>query len=153
MSIYPVLRESLKTINYIFFPDFFLLFSKRGGKEGRIHILCVPHNTRWIHSSEMQIDPKLRGLQTSFISPSHYKFIYFWQNCKLSRKIIPESPYTLSYIFNKDTVFEKYLRPFEIRTVRNLHFFLSKNSTLISREYCRFFLGKKLVKMWWFWTV
>ena len=36
-------------------------------------------------------------------------------------------------------------------TVRNLHF-LSKNSTLISRENCRFFLGEKLVKMLWFWT-
>ena len=36
-------------------------------------------------------------------------------------------------------------------TVRNLHF-LSKNSTLISRENCRFFRGEKLVKMLWFWT-
>ena len=36
-------------------------------------------------------------------------------------------------------------------TVRNLHF-LSKNSTLISRENCRFFGGEKLVKMLWFWT-
>ena len=36
-------------------------------------------------------------------------------------------------------------------TVQNLHF-LSKNSTLISRENCRFFLGEKLVKMLWFWT-
>merc|ERR1712004_80347 len=36
-------------------------------------------------------------------------------------------------------------------TVRNLHF-LSKNSTLISRENCRFFLGEKLVKILWFWT-
>ena len=30
--------------------------------------------------------------------------------------------------------------------------FLSKNSTLISRENCRFYLGEKLVKMFWFWT-
>ena len=95
----------------------------------------------------MQIDPKLRGLQTSFISPSHYKFIYFWQNCKLSRKIIPESPYTLSYIFNKDTVFEKYLRPFEIRTVRNLHFFYPKIQLWFPENIVDFFLGKKLVKM------
>ena len=36
-------------------------------------------------------------------------------------------------------------------TVRNLHF-LSKNSTLISRENCRFFSGEKLVKMLFFWT-
>ena len=36
-------------------------------------------------------------------------------------------------------------------TVQNLHF-LSKNSTLIYRENCRFFLGEKLVKMLWFWT-
>ena len=36
-------------------------------------------------------------------------------------------------------------------TVRNLHF-LSKNSTLISREKGRFFWGEKLVKMLWFWT-
>ena len=36
-------------------------------------------------------------------------------------------------------------------TVRNLHF-MSKNSTLISRENCRFFWGEKLVKMLWFWT-
>ena len=36
-------------------------------------------------------------------------------------------------------------------TVRNLHF-LSKNSTLISQENCRFFWGEKLVKMLWFWT-
>ncbi len=35
-----------------------------------------------------------------------------------------------------------------IHTIRNLHF-LSKNSTLISRENCRF-LGEKLVKMLWF---
>ena len=36
-------------------------------------------------------------------------------------------------------------------TVLNLHF-LSKNSTLISRENCRFFRGEKLAKMLWFWT-
>ena len=36
-------------------------------------------------------------------------------------------------------------------TVRNLHF-LSKNSTLITRENCRFFWGEKLVKMLWFWS-
>ena len=36
-------------------------------------------------------------------------------------------------------------------TVRNLHF-LSKNSTLISQENCRFFWGEKLVKMLRFWT-
>ena len=36
-------------------------------------------------------------------------------------------------------------------TVRNLHF-LSKNSTLISRENCRIVLGEKLVKMLWFGT-
>ena len=36
-------------------------------------------------------------------------------------------------------------------TVRNLHF-LSKNSTLISRENCPFFCVEKLVKMLWFWT-
>ena len=36
-------------------------------------------------------------------------------------------------------------------TVRNLHF-SSKNSTLISRENCRFFWAEKLVKMLWFWT-
>ena len=30
--------------------------------------------------------------------------------------------------------------------------FLSKNSTLISRENCRFFWGENLVKMLWFWT-
>ena len=30
--------------------------------------------------------------------------------------------------------------------------FLSKNSTLISRDNCRFFLGEKLVKMLGFWT-
>ena len=34
-------------------------------------------------------------------------------------------------------------------TVRNLHF-LSKNSTLISWENCRFFEGEKLVKILWF---
>ena len=34
---------------------------------------------------------------------------------------------------------------------RNLHF-LSKNSTLISRENCLFLGGEKLVKMFWFWT-
>ena len=40
----------------------------------------------------------------------------------------------------------------QIHTFRNLHF-LSKNSTLISRENCRFFWGgEKLVKMLWFWT-
>ena len=38
-----------------------------------------------------------------------------------------------------------------MHTVRNLHF-LSKNSTFISRENCRFFWGEKLVKMLWFWT-
>ena len=36
-------------------------------------------------------------------------------------------------------------------TVRNLHF-LSENSTLISRQNCRFFGGEKLVKMLWFCT-
>ena len=37
-----------------------------------------------------------------------------------------------------------------IHTVRNLHF-LSKNSTLVSRENCRFFGGgAKLVKLLWF---
>merc|ERR1711860_489890 len=36
-------------------------------------------------------------------------------------------------------------------TVLNLHF-LSKNSTLISRENCRFLWGEKLEKMLWFWT-
>ena len=36
-------------------------------------------------------------------------------------------------------------------TVRNLHF-LSKNSTLISRENLSISLGEKLVKMLWFWT-
>ena len=36
---------------------------------------------------------------------------------------------------------------FSIHTVRNLHF-LSKNS----RKLSIFFLGEKLVKMWWFWT-
>ena len=40
---------------------------------------------------------------------------------------------------------------YAVHTVRNLHF-LSKNSTLISRENCRFFLGEKLVKMLWFCT-
>ena len=40
---------------------------------------------------------------------------------------------------------------FSTHTVRNLHF-LSKNSTLISRENCRFFWGENLVKMLWFWT-
>ena len=38
-----------------------------------------------------------------------------------------------------------------VHTVSNRHF-LSKNSTLISRENCLFFLGEKLVKMLWFWT-
>ena len=38
-----------------------------------------------------------------------------------------------------------------LHTVRNLHF-LSKNSTLISRENCRLFGGEKLVKVLWFWT-
>ena len=33
-----------------------------------------------------------------------------------------------------------------LHTVRNLHF-LSKKSTMISRENCRFFWGEKLVKM------
>ena len=38
-------------------------------------------------------------------------------------------------------------------TVRNLHF-LSKNSTLNSRENCQFFWGEKLlVKMLWFSTL
>ena len=38
----------------------------------------------------------------------------------------------------------------QIHTFRNLHF-LSKNSTLISRENCRFFWGgEKVVKMFWF---
>ena len=41
-------------------------------------------------------------------------------------------------------------KPF-LDTVRNLHF-LSKNSTLISRENCRVFFGEKLVKMLWFGT-
>ena len=36
-------------------------------------------------------------------------------------------------------------------TVQN-HHFLSKNSTLTSRENCRFFWDEKLVKMLWFWT-
>ena len=39
----------------------------------------------------------------------------------------------------------------QCQTVRNLHF-LSKNSTLISRQNCRFLSGEKLVKMLWFWT-
>ena len=36
-------------------------------------------------------------------------------------------------------------------TVRNLHF-LSKNSTLISRENCRFFLDEKLAQMLSYWA-
>ena len=41
--------------------------------------------------------------------------------------------------------------PKKLHTVRNLHF-LPKSSTLISREICRFFWVKNLVKMLWFWT-
>ena len=37
-------------------------------------------------------------------------------------------------------------------TLFEIFIFLSKNSTLISRENCRFYLGEKLVKMLWFWT-
>ena len=40
---------------------------------------------------------------------------------------------------------------YTFHTVRNLNF-LSKNSTLISRENCRFFWGEKLVKMLRFWA-
>ena len=43
---------------------------------------------------------------------------------------------------NRDKSTEINEVPFEYHTVRNLHF-LSKNSTLISRENCRFFLGVK----------
>ena len=47
---------------------------------------------------------------------------------------------------------KKYiLTKLQRHTVRNLHF-LSKISTLISRENCRFVLGEKLVKMLRFWT-
>ena len=38
-----------------------------------------------------------------------------------------------------------------LHTVQNLHF-LSKNSTLICRENCRFLGGEKLVKTLWFWA-
>ena len=50
-------------------------------------------------------------------------------------------------------VFSQLLAQQRVRyhTVRNLHF-LSKNSTLISTENCRFLGGEKLVKMLWFWT-
>ena len=45
----------------------------------------------------------------------------------------------------------EFLVSLQLHTVRNLHF-LSENSTLISRENCRFFWGEKLVKMLRFWT-
>ena len=58
-------------------------------------------------------------------------------------------------IFRKNLDFSSIIGNFYtlfLKTVcKNLHF-LSKNSTLISRENCWFFWGGKLVKMLWFWT-
>ena len=51
----------------------------------------------------------------------------------------------------KDPLFSQCPHALGNHTVRKLHF-LSKNSTLITRENCRFFWGEKLVKMLWFWT-
>ena len=42
----------------------------------------------------------------------------------------------------RDPEKEREVQPFLIYVLRNLHFFLSKNSTLISRENCRFFWVK-----------
>ena len=59
---------------------------------------------------------------------------------------------SISYIVhNRVTRFFSDIALDLTHTVRNLHL-LSKNSTLTSRENCRFFLGEKLVKMLWFWT-
>ena len=55
------------------------------------------------------------------------------------------------YSTKEGSKYEDLGKTFYLYTVRNLHF-LSKNSTLISRENCRFFWGEKLVKMLWFWT-
>ena len=40
----------------------------------------------------------------------------------------------------------------KVTTLFEIFIFLSKNSTLISREHCQFLGGEKLVKMLWFWT-
>ena len=72
-------------------------------------------------------------------------FIRFWQLvCYMQN-------HNTTYLCKSHSRSITKLSLFLSHTVRNLHF-LSKNSTLISRENCRFFWGEKLVKMLWFWT-
>ena len=75
------------------------------------------------------------------------------QSTGLSMQILHKSESTIASLSEK--TFQGVLRRVEwfqtVHTVRNLHF-LSKNSTSIFRENCRFFWGEKLVKMLWFCT-
>ena len=66
---------------------------------------------------------------------------------RLSPKMIPDSDVSAFKSYKIQIRITKEM----FHTVRNLHF-LSKNSTLISRENYRFFGGEKLVKMLWFGT-
>ena len=60
--------------------------------------------------------------------------------------------HTMQDSFHFDDIFSQKIPILAfMHTVRNLNF-LSKNSTLISRENCRFYLGENLVNLLWFWT-
>ena len=53
---------------------------------------------------------------------------------------------------NHGNFFKKMLNFNLVLVQIEIFIFWSKNSTLISRENYRVFLGEKLVKMLWFWT-
>ena len=112
---------------------FFVLQSWSSSKKIKSH--CVS-----INQGELKID---------WIISCHWQFhkcICSKENCRQCWWCPSWPSFTSCLVDNP-----KLESTFNIHTVRKLNF-LSKNSTLISRENCQFFWGEKLVKMLWFWT-
>ena len=71
---------------------------------------------------------------------------------KIEMANTPNLQKVTSKLLKLNLISTKRYTVYMIHTVRNLHF-LSKNSTLISRENCRVLFGEKLVKMLCFWPL
>ena len=96
------------------------------------------HLVEYLHQARSCLNPRCRGVYFD-ARVEHVKFVDF---CGMYRSNYFSANSSCSRFY----IFVFFFTLFEI------FIFLSKNSTLISRENCRFFLGEKLVKMLWFWT-
>ena len=97
----------------------------------------------------------LRDVMLSKIQKQFFFTVILTLELKRSEKLsitVFEKNLRMSHLFHfQIQKFQKNAWWWFLHTIRNLQF-LSKNSTLISRENCWFFGGEKLVKMFWFWT-